>query len=50
MFEAENEMERAIVAGASEALRAKAKNPKATDEEIIKHVVKKLKEMKNKID
>lgn len=45
-----NKTERAIVAGASAALKHKAKNPKMLDEDIISLVVKELKNMIEKID
>ncbi len=44
------EMERAIVAGASAALKHRAKSPNATDEEIIQTVVRELQNMLGKID
>lgn len=47
---AKDKIERAIIAGASEALNLKAKSPLLFDEEILKQVVKKIKEIKEKID
>lgn len=40
----------AVVAGASEALKIKAKNFRKTDEEVIKEVVKNLNSIVRKID
>ena len=45
-----NEVDRAIVAGASLALKLREKNPQAYNEEIIQEVVKSLKETKSNID
>jgi len=45
-----NLLKRAAIAGASEALKYKEKNPRASDEEIIKHIAKKAKEIEENID
>ena len=47
---AKDKIERAIIAGASEALKIKVKSPLLFDEEVLKQVVKNINEIKNKID
>ena len=46
----EKELLMAIISGASHAIRFKEKNPKATEEEVIKHISKKAPEILNKLD
>ena len=40
----------AVIAGASEALKYKDKNPRASDQEIIQHVADKTNEIINNIE
>ena len=43
-------IELAVIAGASQALKYKERNPRATDQEILQHVTKEVKNVINKID
>ena len=45
-----NRIKMAVISGASNAIRYKEKNPGATEEEVIKHVTKKVDEILKKID
>ena len=40
----------AIISGAAHALKYKAKNPRAADEEVISHITNKANEILEKID
>ncbi len=46
----EEKLMRAVIAGASEAVKYKDKNPKATNEEILKHVTLNAREIAKNID
>jgi len=49
-MEEEKRLKMAIISGASHAIRYKSKKPRATEEEVIKHVTSKVDEILNKID
>ena len=43
-------LKRAVIAGASEALKYKEENTRASDEEVLKHITNKAKEIADNID
>lgn len=43
-------VKRAVVAGAAAALKYKERNPKATESEIMSHVIKEIKRILREID
>jgi len=50
MEEEEERMVRAVIAGASEALKYKDKHPKAFNEEVLKHVTLNAKKIAKNVD
>ncbi len=50
MGEEEKRLKMAIISGAAHALKFKAKNPRATEEEVMQHVTLKANEILKKID
>ena len=49
-FMGEHYIKRAVIAGASHALKFKGKNPRATDQEILKDVTENAEKIVRKID
>jgi len=45
-----NELKRAVIAGASEALNYRERKPSASDEEILKHITKNAEKIEENID
>ncbi len=50
MEHSDNNLKLAVISGASHALRFKEKNPRATDEEAIKHVADNVENILRKIE
>ncbi len=50
MVNEKKKLKLAVISGASHAIRFKEHNPKATEDDVIKHVAKKANEIVSKID
>jgi hypothetical protein len=50
MDDEERRLRMAVIAGAAQAIRFKEKNPRSQEDEVIRHITEKAKEILEKID